>query len=200
MEDFVELADAEDIDPRLSPDTRDRILSYLDNNKENSKPVTNKVSKAMCEDMKHRYENGATANDILQDFPIETTDTVYFHVNDKCTHTQRSKVTYDECGWMRVKSKKGAPTKTLAVLYNVSQDTAYEHISDRCNHELHIDPVEPSKLRDNMHPNTETVTSTCAVCSKEFEHKNYVKGTTCSNRCSALYASQKAQESFASND
>jgi len=149
MEDFVELADAEDIDPRLSPDTRDRILSYLDNNKENSKPVTNKVSKAMCEDMKHRYENGATANDILQDFPIETTDTVYFHVNDKCTHTQRSKVTYDECGWMRVQAKNGATTSELCDSYDVSGNTVRRHVTGDCAHEDGIEPIEGSVLRSN---------------------------------------------------
>lgn len=176
----------------LSEDAKEAIKKRLQ--EESGGEVTidytsNKVSPAMCESMQDMKSDGMTASEIADEMGISSNTTVYYHLREECSHQYRPKVTYSECGWMRIHSRNGARTPTLAVLYDLSEENVVEHLMGRCNHEDGIEPLTEDECRYTLHSEAGVTVSTCEMCGEEFEHKEYRNRTTCSIKCNAKYAS-----------
>lgn len=175
----------------VNDETKERIKSlveYEEEVSENWERTSCKVTKELCNIICEMYSDGISPRDITDCLPISSHNTVYYHVRGDCNHEYRSKLTYDECGWMRVYARKGAPSSSLAVLYNVHKDRVSHHVTGKCRHEDGIEPVSASKLRSNGYSTPDYVTKECPVCGDEFEHKEYKSRTTCSNKCNYSYA------------
>jgi len=175
----------------LSKDTKERlrqhILAQERSDKDNN--TSNTVTKDLCHLICDLREEGMKVNHILRYMPFSSPNTVYYHLRQECSHKYRSKLTYDECGWMRYYASKGAPSKTLAILYNVSQEVAMRHITGKCNHENMIEPLSGEELRSNGYNKTKLVTKICPICNETFEYPEYNDRTTCSDECNVKYAS-----------
>lgn len=180
---------------QLSDESRERLAQYIRNKTpdKGEKPKTSgKVTPEMCNLFGEMREEGVKVQDIADTFRLESVNSVYYHLADKCTHEKRELLTYSECGWMRTYAHQGAPSRTLAMLYDITQENATIHITGKCNHEDGVEPVSPEKLRENSHLGTEMQESICPECGDDFEHPIYKSQRFCSNGCNARYASKKA--------
>lgn len=205
-----QLADPSDIPSRIPDDVRRNLVRYIKRRKkqyrlsdqkiEDWDRSSSKVSMELCETIKEMKESGASASDIVDCTPIKSRNTVYYHLRGDCNHSQRSMLTYSECGWIRYKANNGASTKALAVLYNVSKRTILTHATGECGHSHGCETVTGSQLKSNGQSEASTVTSTCAVCGERFEHKEYRDRTTCSSDCNVKYAAQKSANNRATSD
>lgn len=106
----------------------------------------NKVTKELCNLMCEMRDAGMSGQRIANQLDVVSTNAVYYHTRGDCTHEKSDKITYSECGWMRVKSRKGAQTKTLSILYDTTVRTVQTHLSGDCSHDDGIEPVD-SELR-----------------------------------------------------
>jgi hypothetical protein len=205
-----ELADPSDIPRRISDRARDRLIRYIKRRKSQYRlsdqkideweRSSSKVTKELCETIRDMNAAGTSASEIAKLTPIQSRNTVYYHLRGDCNHKQRSMVTYSECGWIRYKAHKGASTKALAVLYDVSKRTIVAHATGECNHSHGCEPITGGELQSNAYEKASIVTSTCAVCGQQFEHKEYRDRTTCSSGCNVKYAAQKSANNRATSD
>jgi len=210
MSDPATLIDKSQIPDQVDGKSRELIESYLDSNREgggedwdwqNTEHKTSaKVTVDLCKLIKEMYSDGASATDIIECTHIRSRNTVYYHVNDECSHTKRSSIAYSECGWMRRHARKGASTPTLSVLHDVSKRCVRVHVTGECDHTHGCETVSIEKLRDNARSNPNTVTSVCPVCGEEFEHREYHNRTTCSKSCNGVYAREKCETTEALSD
>jgi len=192
-----------DLPEAIGEDEKRKLKKYLNSiNDSNSKPnkTSRKVSKQLCSLIEDLAEQGLKPQEICDLIEVKSKNTVYYHLRDECEHKYRDKVTYDECGWMRVYAKKGAPSSTLAILYNVSREIATRHITGKCNHQDGIQPLSGLELRRNSYSGPDMVTKTCPVCGGTFDHKKYNNRTTCSRSCCGKYASMKQHKPKAIGD
>lgn len=185
------------MDDRMLPNgldeyVKERIKAYNEFDTAEYKDQ-NVVTKDMCETIKKLDSKDIAHDDIVDMMPFSSPNTLYYHLSDKCTHEHRSRVTYSECGWMRVYAQKGAPTKTLSVLYNISMRNAVIHLTGKCNHEDGIEPLHSEDLRANGYSTPTMVSSICDECGNTFEHKEYRDRRFCSTRCRNVYGGKAAQ-------
>jgi len=160
----------------------------------------NVVDEQLCELMTEAYENGDSLRDIVEYTPVSSSSTVHRHVTGECKHTKRVEISYDECGWMRFHASKGAPSKTLAVLYNVSKQVAVRHIAGHCSHQHGLPPVSGHDLKNNSRSKKPLVSSVCAWCGEEFKHRDCEDRVTCSYKCSGKYTRSEHTVDVASDD
>lgn len=196
-EDFPKLADPEDIPKELGDESREKFITYIKQHKTAKTDwdrTSNKVTKYMCDIINEMHSNGVKPDNILEFMPISSPNTIYYHVRGDCEHEYRTQLTYDECGWMRAKAHQGAPSRTLAMLYNLAQEVATIHLTGKCQHEDGIEPISGPELRANSQSGPETTTSVCPICEQEFEHEAYRPRTTCSTQCNVEYASKMSRQ------
>jgi len=175
----------------ISDDVREKLVAIMESGRPQHKTWdrdSHIVTLETCEFIKDMHEEGVSPSVIVDLFPIKSHSTVYYHVNDNCSHTHRVRLTYSECGWMRVKAGNGKSSKELAEEYDITQRVASRHILGDCNHEDGIAPIDPAKLRSNGYDGITMTTSVCASCGKEFEHPKTRDRTTCSVLCNGRYA------------
>jgi len=199
----VENLDIDSLPDGLSQDVKSKVKRLIvDNETEDidQDKTTSKVSTDMCNAMNKLYDRGLTQREVADVFDMSRT-TIIYHLNDKCKHEYRSKVTYSECGWMRFHANNGAPTSTLAILYDLSEEHTRRHVLGRCTHSHECPTPSPEELRSNGYNNAkDLVTSVCPICEEEFKHKPYFDRTTCSEECKYKYAGRKSAEARATSD
>lgn len=156
--------------------------------------TTSIVSKELCELINELDKKGMAHSDIIDIMPFSSPNTLYYHLKDKCSHNQRTKISYDECGWMRIYAKQGAPVKTLSLLFNIAPENVSKHLTGDCSHEDGVKRVDHSTIRSNSFKDNKEI-SECKVCGEEFEHKSYRDRTTCSNKCNQKYMTKKSVKS-----
>ncbi len=189
------LGSPESVPNQIDSDIRDKLTEYLElkqKEHKNETPTSYKVTVELCQIMKDMHEDGAKATEIRDAMPISSTGTVRYHVNDNCKHNRRSRITYSECGWMRIKAEKGKTTKELSEEYDTNQRIVRKHVTGDCNHESGVDELEGSQLESAKPNKVDRVKSTCPVCGSEFEHRKTEERTTCSKQCNMKYASMKS--------
>jgi len=142
------LKSVDDIPRQITGKGRKLLEQYV-NGEINKGEGCNKVTKELCDLMCEMRNIGMSGKQIANELEIVTTNAVYYHTRGDCTHEKSDKITYSECGWMRVKSRKGAQTKTLAVLYDTTIRTVQTHLSGDCSHEDGIEPVDPELRYEN---------------------------------------------------
>jgi len=199
----IDLIDVDEIPSGINNETAEYIKNYI--KKEETKDLewdhtSSKVTVELCDTMNKLYDKGLTAGEIADMFDLESHTTVHYHVQKKCTHEYRSKVTHSECGWMRFHANNGAPTKTLATLYDLSEKHTRTHVLGKCSHDHECPTPSPSELRSNGYGKTDMQTSTCPICEEEFEHEAYFNRTTCSEECKYKYIGRKSAEARAKSD
>jgi hypothetical protein len=198
-----ELAHPDTLPDQLSEENREALASIMEASRSEGgggPKGTGKVTVDLCNIIQEMYTEGTSVSDIIEHIPVESPNTVYYHLRGDCTHSKRAKISYSECGWMRVKANKGESSKTISEEYNVTQRNAAVHITGKCSHEDGVDPVEPETLRSNSHTGPSMTISVCPVCGDEFDHKEYRERTTCSSECNVVYASRQSAKQRVSDD
>jgi len=198
MEDdeHINYADPEDLPDVLDSKTKAQLEAYLESKKQdepNAPRSSGKVTSELCNLMNQMYSDGVNGTDIVDLVPVKSHNTVYYHLGDDCTHARRSRISYSECGWMRIHAENGAPSSTLAILNDICEEHATKHVTGRCSHEDGIKPVDGNVLRNNSRPEVTYTTKECPVCGDTFEYEDYRRRVTCSPSCNGKYASEKAQ-------
>lgn len=189
------MSDFHELPSRLNEDTKRRLREIAEDegNEESSTNNTPwKVTVEMCNLMNDMREDGVQPKDIMEIAPFSSQDTLYRHLRGDCTHKARQRVSYDECGWMRFYAKRGAPSKTLAVLYDIDRKTVVNHLSGKCSHNSGLEHLDTYEMHMNGRKDVKMVTSTCPECGEEFEHKEFKDRTFCSESCNGKYAGRKA--------
>lgn len=131
---------------------KNRLKSILsDKRGQDGDTTPSKINKDLCELINEMYEQDMKASEIMKLIPATSQNTLYYHVRGDCEHEHREIVTFDECGWMRVYSRKGAKTSTLAILYNIHRRTVQKHLRGKCSHEQGIKPLTKQERRWNLH-------------------------------------------------
>jgi len=184
----------------LSQDIQSTLKSYLESNLysgDGSKRDSHKVDSSLCQLIKDMYDDGVSAQDIVDHLPISSPNTVYYHVRDECSHKHRSRVTYDECGWIRVKARSGDSVKELSQDYDLSTKSVRLHAKGECSHEDGIDPVDPDVLYQNNFSGYTMTTSVCEECDEEFEHEACRDRVCCSVKCKNIRAGKLSHASTA---
>jgi len=202
-EDIRKLADPDTLPTQLGEEQREMLAALMGKSRQplpDSPKSSHKITSNVCKVMREMKESGVSVKEILDYVPAESPNTVYYHINDNCSHDRRVQITYSECGWMRVKAKEGAATSEVADDYNLSPKNARMHIVGKCSHEDGIEPVNADVLRANAYPDPPMATTSCPVCETEFKHREYINRTTCSEQCNAEYASMKSAKQRASDD
>jgi hypothetical protein len=203
LEDIGELADPDTLPTQLGEEQRETLAALMAKSRQSlpdSPKSSHKIDTNVCKVMREMKESGVPVEEILDYVPAKSPNTVYYHINDKCSHDRRVQVTYSECGWMRAKASNGKTSAEIADEYNLAQKNARMHILGKCSHEDGIEPVSPDVLRANAYPDPPTVTTTCPVCGTDFQHREYNNRTTCSEQCNVEYASIKSAKQRASDD
>lgn len=200
----VENLDLDTLPDGLSQDVKSKVKDLVVSDEKDNLEwdrTTSKISSEVCDAMNRLSDRGVSATDIAETFGISSHTTVYYHLNDKCKHEYRSKVTHSECGWMRYHANNGAPTSTLAILYNISEKHARRHILGKCSHRHECPTPTPEELRSNGYNNAkDLVTSVCPICEEEFKHKPYYDRTTCSEECKYRYIGRQSAKARANSD
>lgn len=182
----------EDLIPhQLDDDARQRLIEHLDryrSQKTHSDAKPNKVTGELCDLVNEMYEEGIKPSEIVEAMPFSSNNTIYYHVRGDCSHTQRRLVTYDECMWMRIKAQKGAPRKTLAMLYDLSIRNATDHILGECGHDNGIEPLTNEELKENTAEYVFKTEAVCDMCGKKFRHKRHRDRRFCSKACACSHA------------
>lgn len=187
----------------LSDDTREKLASIMESGMAQSgirKRDSHVITPLVCEVIREMHEQGVSPTEIVNFFPVKSQSTLYYHINDKCSHNHRVRLTYSECGWMRVKAGNGEPSKVLAEEYGISQRVASRHILGDCSHEDGILPIDPGELRSNSYNGITMTTSVCKLCGDEFEHAKTRDRMACSRECSAKQATIKRLEKESTSD
>lgn len=140
------LKSEDDIPRQITGESRELLKRFINEPEPKQGKECNKVTKQLCDTMCEMKQSGMSGSEIADNIGIVSQNAVYYHTRGDCTHEKGNKITYSECGWMRVKSRKGALTETLAVLYNVTKRTAQVHLSGKCSHDQGIEPV-PKDVR-----------------------------------------------------
>lgn len=177
----------------IDDSARDAIHSLLEKSEMyNSVDSSNrsKVDANLCSAICKMYENGMSAPEITDIMPYEGQSTTMYHVNNKCSHKKRDDISYDECGWMIYYARQGAPSRSLAVLYNVTKAAVARHVTGRCTHEHGIEPLDSNELRNNSKPDVTYVEDTCKLCGDTFSHPSWRDRDFCSKKCAATYQSK----------
>lgn len=201
--DIGELADPDTLPTQLDEEQRDMLAALMEKSRQSlpdSPKSSHKIDSNVCKVMREMKESGVSVKEILDYVPAKSPNTVYYHINDDCSHDRRVQITYSECGWMRVKAGNGKTSADIADEYNLAQRNARMHITGKCSHEDGIEPVDSDVLRANSYPDPPMETSECPVCGSEFEHREYADRTTCSNMCNVKYASMKSHQQRVSDD
>jgi hypothetical protein len=199
---FGTVPDINNLPNGLDADAKERIkkhaerLTEEDSDVKNVDKTSNIVTKELCELMHDMDSKDIPHTDIIDCMPFSSQHTLYYHLREDCDHSYRSKLSYHECGWMRIYAKQGAPLQTLTVLFNISERNASIHLSGECNHEDMLEPVSTEQLRANSVETAPIVTSICPICDQEFTHKEYRDRTTCSEQCRNIYASEKSHKTL----
>jgi len=194
-DDHIDYAHPDDLPRHISDDARETLENILEH--ENTylgwERETGKVSEGLC-DFIHKLKDEEELSDeqILEMTPINSVNTIHYHYREECTHEKRTRITADECMWMRIKAHDGKSTSELSDEYDLTQRNVRKHVKDNCSHESRIDPVSGDVLRENAYDGPSTATSTCPICGEEFEHRSYVDRTTCSPECNVQYASNQS--------
>jgi len=197
---FGTVPDVENLPNGLGDDARQKLEAYAkrlsesDISQQNKEKTSNIVSKELCELIHDMDSKDIPHTDIVECMPFSSQHTLYYHLREDCDHSYRSRLSYDECGWMRIYAKQGAPLQTLSTLFNISQRNTSIHLSGECNHEDMLEPVSTEQLRANSVETAPIITSICPVCDEEFTHKKYRDRTTCSEQCRNIYASHKSHK------
>jgi len=139
------LKSEDDIPRQITGKSRELLKSYI-TKEDNRGTECNKVTKDLCNAMRELKDSGLSGAEIANKIKIVSPNAVYYHTRGDCTHEKSDMITYSECGWMRVKSRKGALTETLAVLYDTTKRTVQVHLSGDCSHDQGIKPV-PKDVR-----------------------------------------------------
>jgi hypothetical protein len=185
----------ESVPDQLDSEIRDRLKGYLERKRDKQKdntPNSYKVTIELCEIMNDMYDNGIGPTEICKVMPFSSPSTVRYHVDNKCKHERRSRVTYSECGWMRIKARKGKSTKEISNEYNTDSRIIRKHVTGQCNHESGIDKVSLSELERETRKTVDRVESICPICESAFEHRETEQRTTCSKSCNMKYAAMKS--------
>lgn len=197
---FGTVPDISNLPNGLDSNAKKKIEEYAEGLVEDTDNVgdvektSNTVTKEICELIHDMDSKGIPHTDIIECMPFSSQHTLYYHLRKDCQHSYRTKLSYNECGWMRVYAKQGAPLKTLSVLFNISERNASIHLSGECDHEDMLEPVSTKQLRANSVETAPIVTSICPICDQEFTHKEYRDRTTCSEQCRNIYASEKSHK------
>lgn len=204
MEDPIDqLAHPDTLPDSLSNETEEMLTEMMKRSRgpeERESRRSHKVTSSVCKVMREMKSDGVHVDDILEYVPVKSVNSIYYHINDECSHDRRVLLTYSECGWMRIRAHEGSPTKDIAEEYNLAPKNARVHLMGKCSHEDGIKPVEPKTLRSNAYSGTPQTTSMCPMCETEFEHPEYVERTTCSPQCNVEYASMKSAHKRAVDD
>lgn len=185
------MIDAEQIPRQINGESKQLLESYIRKHrkdKQEADTTGHKVSREMCKVMNNLYEDGTQPKELLEIFPINSKSTLYYHLNDECTHSYRTLITYDECGWIRHYAKKGAPTSTLAMLYDTQSNTIAKHAKGECDHDHGCDTVDRDDLLENSGRDVSYTETECVVCGDTFQHKEWRSRNCCSEECSARKA------------
>lgn len=203
QDEHLNYAKPEDLPDQLDEDSRALLTQYLESkrgDKDSWDRECNKISKEVCDLINEMKEDGVPAKEILDYIPAESTTAVYYHYRGDCTHEYRTRVTYDECMRMRMYSRKGARTSTLAILFNLARTNVQNHIMGNCSHEDGFEPLTAEEARWSLYMERNDTSSICPICGDEFEHKTYQDRTTCSPECNVKYASNAAHNRATAND
>lgn len=199
----IDYASPEDIPEKLDEDTKAKLRKYLESKKSDGKSWDrrcNKISKKVCKLINEMKDEGVAVSTILSYIPAKSENTVYYHLGKDCSHEYRIRVTYDECCRMRMYSRKGARTSTLAILFDLNRRSVMRHLRGHCSHEDGFEPLSAEEARWSLHMEPDTTISTCPICGDDFKHKEYRERTTCSPQCNAVYASEAAKDKVLSYD
>lgn len=121
---------------RYSPDTNDdtdRIVT----------PDT-------CTIMREMVDRGLSPREVSHEVLGVSHDQVNYHVSGRCSCDDNDEIRYDECMRMRIDYRKGAPSRTLALLNDISKSTVRDHLCGECSHE---DGIAPTVA--DTHPETQ---------------------------------------------
>lgn len=102
------------------------------------------VTPDTCALMRYMAEQVDAKKRVAEAFAWVSYDRVLAHVNGECSCDEITHVHYDECMRMRLRARKGAPARTLALLNDIEVDTVWVHIGGRCSHEDGIRPLPTS--------------------------------------------------------
>jgi len=182
-----------DLPNGLDSDVRNRIRRCR-KTEEGQSSTSGKVTKELCDLIHEMDSKDVPHSKIISSMPFSSQHTLYYHLREECEHEYRSRITYSECGWMRIYAKQGAPLQTLSLLFNLSNENTSIHLSGKCGHEDMLEPVSTEQLRSNSTDVASIVTSICPICDEEFTHKEYRDRTTCSEQCRNIYASHKSHK------
>lgn len=186
------------VDGRLDSDAKSKLEKLIAHNaneegQRDSNHSSGKVSIELCQLMKELYDDGLSYRQITEACPFSSVNTVKYHVKDRCSHTERVKLTYSECGWIRFKAKQGKSAKELSEKYDVTRKAIKIHAKGECNHEHECPTVTTEELEANNKDRFMAET-TCPVCGDTFKHKRYKDRTTCSKSCGGKLAGQASAE------
>jgi len=187
----------------MSEEMEEKLLHLIEMHmvKPSPKPCKpNVVTKDLCDLMNDMYEDGIKPSKIVELMPFSSHNTLYYHLREDCNHKQRRVILYDECGWMRVKAKQGAPRKTLAVLYDANTRTVTEHVLGECEHEDGIEPLTKEEFDKNTREYTYKKRLVCENCNKESRVMRHRNRRFCSRRCAASHAGKVSTGAIKSDD
>lgn len=181
----------------IDKDTREKLLEHLGGEPKEDSKRRRKVNKELCDLLNKLADEGMQKTDILEYAPFTSKATLYYHLRGDCQHELETDINYDECGWIRVYADKGAPAKTLSVLYDCSPESARLHATGRCNHEDGIEPVSKDVMWENQKDTrvkADVIEEECPVCGDVFKYKEYKERTTCSTSCNSTYANRQKEK------
>lgn len=188
-----ELADPEDLPRQMDDESKKLFEEYINAHKQRKENSRGKkvVTSKLCKVINDMRESGVCPSKITEHMPVNSPATIYYHLRGDCSHDDRPSITYDECCKMRIYSRRGAKTTTLAMLNDIDRNNVQIHILGKCSHE---DGIEPLTVEEARYTTYNRTTSTCPICNEDFEHKKYRDRITCSRQCNSKYANNQKEK------
>ena len=195
MEDeHIDYAHPDQLPEHLGDDVRETLETILEhkNTYLGWDRETGKVSESLCDLIHKMKADGLTDQEILDATPIHSVNTIHYHYRGDCTHEKRTRITEDECMWMRIKAHNGKSSSELSDEYDLTQENTTIHVTSKCSHDDRVEPIDGEELRSNAYDGVSKTTSKCPICKEVFEHRECADRTTCSPQCNVEYASQQS--------
>lgn len=115
-------------------------------------PWSKKVSQRLCEEIRRRRHNGASAPTVHDGLPVDISrSSMDAHAAGRCTHPNdvppvdaRGQISQVCCALLRVACWGGSSQADAAALptESVDQTTVFHHVTGRCRHDVEVSPVE----------------------------------------------------------
>jgi hypothetical protein len=133
-----------EIPPNIKDDVADLIAESEEFGRYSPAPnddIDRTATPDTCAIMREMVDRGYSPRGVSREIAGVSHKQVNYHVSGRCSCDDNDEMRYDECMRMRIAHRKGAPTRTLALLSDYKKTTVRDHLCGECSHEDGIAPT-----------------------------------------------------------